>query len=87
MMMCDISGLVLLPGALFMAFMMMVSGRLFDKYGVKKLAIPGLILLVISTIPFILTGRYIYCLYYSHICYKIYWNSPCYNAITDIRNE
>ena len=46
------SGLVLLPGALMMAAMMMVSGRLFDKYGVKKLAIPGIILLTVSTIPF-----------------------------------
>lgn len=46
------SGLVLLPGALLMAVMMVVSGRLFDKYGVKKLAIPGIILLIISTFPF-----------------------------------
>ncbi|MBU3110140.1 hypothetical protein [Clostridium lacusfryxellense] len=40
------SGLVLLPGALMMAVMMLVSGRLFDRYGVKKLAITGIILLV-----------------------------------------
>ncbi|MFL0268996.1 DHA2 family efflux MFS transporter permease subunit [Candidatus Clostridium radicumherbarum] len=46
------SGLTLLPGALLMAFMMLVSGRLFDKYGVKKLAIPGIILLVIASLPF-----------------------------------
>lgn len=46
------SGLVLLPGALIMAVMMLVSGRLFDKYGVKKLAIPGIILLIIASIPF-----------------------------------
>ncbi|MEQ8197626.1 MAG: MDR family MFS transporter [Clostridiaceae bacterium] len=46
------SGLTLLPGALLMAGMMLVSGRLFDKYGVKKLAIPGIILLAVSTIPF-----------------------------------
>lgn len=47
------SGLVLLPGALIMAVMMMISGRLFDKYGVKKLAIPGIILLIIASLPFI----------------------------------
>ena len=47
------SGLVLLPGALLMAVMMLVSGRLFDKYGVRKLAIPGIILLIVGTLPFI----------------------------------
>lgn len=46
------SGLTLLPGALLMAVMMLVSGRLFDKYGVKKLAIPGIILLIIASFPF-----------------------------------
>ncbi len=46
------SGLLLLPGALIMAVMTLISGRLFDRYGAKKLAIPGLILLVMSTIPF-----------------------------------
>lgn len=46
------SGLTLLPGAVLMAIMMLVSGRLFDKYGVKKLAIPGIILLIIASIPF-----------------------------------
>ena len=46
------SGLVLLPGALIMAFVMLISGHLFDKYGAKRLVIPGVILIVISTIPF-----------------------------------
>ncbi|WP_061320124.1 MDR family MFS transporter [Clostridium botulinum] len=46
------SGLTLLPGALLMAVMMLVSGRLFDNYGVKRLAIPGIILLVIASFPF-----------------------------------
>jgi MFS family permease len=48
------SGLVLLPGALIMAVMMLISGRLFDKHGVKKLAIPGIILLVIIIYMFTL---------------------------------
>lgn len=51
------SGLVLLPGALIMAVMMLISGRLFDKHGVKKLAIPGIILLVIATLPFVNLNR------------------------------
>jgi EmrB/QacA subfamily drug resistance transporter len=46
------SGLVLLPGALLMAVAMIISGRLYDIYGVKKLAIPGIILLIIATFPF-----------------------------------
>jgi EmrB/QacA subfamily drug resistance transporter len=47
-----ISGLTLLPGALLMAFASLISGRLFDQYGAKKLAVPGVILLVIATMPF-----------------------------------
>ncbi len=46
------SGLVLLPGALIMAFVMLISGNLFDKYGAKHLVIPGVILITISTVPF-----------------------------------
>ncbi|WP_195264413.1 DHA2 family efflux MFS transporter permease subunit [Clostridium sp. 1001275B_160808_H3] len=46
------SGLTLLPGALLMAVTMLISGRLFDKYGVKKLAIPGIVLLIIASFPF-----------------------------------
>ncbi|HWQ71593.1 MAG TPA: MDR family MFS transporter [Desulfitobacteriaceae bacterium] len=46
------SSLVLLPGALTMAVMTLVAGRLYDRYGVKRLAIPGLILLAVSTLPF-----------------------------------
>lgn len=46
------SGLILLPGAVLMAIMMLVSGRLFDKIGLRKLAMPGIALLIIGTIPF-----------------------------------
>ncbi len=46
------SGLVLLPGAVIMAFVMLISGRLFDKHGAKRLVIPGITLIIISTIPF-----------------------------------
>ncbi|MEE5988498.1 multidrug efflux MFS transporter [Ligilactobacillus equi] len=47
------SGLMLLPGALMMGFMSPVTGRLFDKFGARYLAITGLTLLSIGTIPFI----------------------------------
>ena len=46
------SGLVLLPGALLLGVMMLISGRMFDKYGAKKLTIPGIMLLVIASLPF-----------------------------------
>ena len=47
------SGLLLLPGALVMGFLMPVTGKLFDRYGAKWLSIIGLIITVITTIGFI----------------------------------
>lgn len=46
------SGLVLLPGALIMGFMNPITGRLFDRYGARWLAIIGFGLLVVSTFMF-----------------------------------
>jgi len=46
------SGLVLLPGAMIMGFMNPITGRLFDRYGARWLAILGFGLLVISTFMF-----------------------------------
>ncbi|SER86959.1 drug resistance transporter, EmrB/QacA subfamily [Gracilibacillus ureilyticus] len=46
------SGLMLLPGALLMGAMNPVTGRLFDKFGGRWLAIIGLGLLVITTFLF-----------------------------------
>lgn len=43
------SGLLMLPGAIVMGLMSPVTGRLFDKYGPKILAIIGLTITVIST--------------------------------------
>ena len=47
------SGLILLPGALMIGVMSPITGRLFDRYGAKWLAISGLILLTVGTIPFL----------------------------------
>ncbi len=47
------SGVAMLPGALCMAVMNVVSGRIFDKYGPRGLAISGLSLLTISAAAFI----------------------------------
>ncbi|MCZ8537933.1 DHA2 family efflux MFS transporter permease subunit [Paenisporosarcina quisquiliarum] len=46
------SGLLMLPGALVMGFMSPITGKLFDKYGAKVLAITGMSIVVISTYYF-----------------------------------
>ena len=47
------SGLMLLPGALMMGIMSPVTGRLFDRFGARYLALTGLTLLLVGTIPFL----------------------------------
>ncbi len=47
------SGLLLLPGALLMGFMMPLAGRLFDRFGAKWLAVVGLFITIVTTIGFI----------------------------------
>lgn len=46
------SGLILLPGALLMGAMGPITGRIYDKFGARWLAIIGLLILTLSTIPF-----------------------------------
>lgn len=46
------AGLALLPGALITGLMSPITGRIFDKFGAKKLVIIGLIIIIISSIPF-----------------------------------
>ncbi|MDC3412213.1 DHA2 family efflux MFS transporter permease subunit [Aquibacillus sp. 3ASR75-11] len=46
------SGLMLMPGALLMGIMNPITGRLFDKFGARWLAIIGLSILVITTFMF-----------------------------------
>ncbi|ARI77798.1 MDR family MFS transporter [Halobacillus mangrovi] len=46
------SGLMLLPGALIMGFMNPITGRLFDKFGARWLAIIGLFILTVTTFMF-----------------------------------
>ncbi|MBU0903822.1 MAG: DHA2 family efflux MFS transporter permease subunit [Firmicutes bacterium] len=46
------SGLLMLPGALVMGFMSPVTGKLFDKYGAKVLAITGMAIVTLSTYYF-----------------------------------
>lgn len=46
------SGLVLLPGAISMAILSPITGKLFDKFGYRVLSICGLSILAIGTLPF-----------------------------------
>lgn len=43
------SGLLLLPGALVMGIMSPITGKLFDKFGPKALALTGLTIVVVTT--------------------------------------
>ncbi|HZG16635.1 MAG TPA: DHA2 family efflux MFS transporter permease subunit [Candidatus Bathyarchaeia archaeon] len=43
------SGLMLLPGGIIMGLMSPVTGRLFDRYGVKWLAVIGLVITALTT--------------------------------------
>lgn len=46
------SGLILLPGALMIGIMSPITGRLFDRYGARQMAITGMTLLTLGTVPF-----------------------------------
>lgn len=46
------SGLALLPGAAVMGLMSPVTGRVFDRFGAKWLAIPGFVLVTATTFMF-----------------------------------
>ncbi|MEG0990025.1 DHA2 family efflux MFS transporter permease subunit [Gordonibacter sp.] len=45
----SVSGLVILPGALLLGVLSPTTGKLADKYGVRNLALFGMVLLVLST--------------------------------------
>ena len=47
----SVSALIMLPASIVMAIMSPISGHLFDKFGPRVLAIPGLLAVTIFTIP------------------------------------
>ncbi|KWX78242.1 drug resistance transporter, EmrB/QacA subfamily [Paenibacillus jilunlii] len=47
------SGLLLLPGALVMGLLMPVTGKLFDRFGAKWLAVTGLLITILTTLSFV----------------------------------
>jgi len=46
------SGLLMLPGALAMGIMSPITGKLFDKYGARVLALVGLTIMIVTTYLF-----------------------------------
>src|SRR5699024_8896194 len=48
------AGITVIPGAISLAIMSLLGGRLYDKYGGKLVTIIGFILLIISTLSFYL---------------------------------
>ncbi|MGA4722241.1 MDR family MFS transporter [Fictibacillus nanhaiensis] len=46
------SGMMLLPGAIVMGIMSPITGMLFDKWGARKLAIPGLAIVTLTSFLF-----------------------------------
>ncbi|MEO5284129.1 MDR family MFS transporter [Limosilactobacillus allomucosae] len=51
------SGLTLLFGAVMMGVMSPVTGNLFDRYGARRLAMTGMFILTIGTLPFAFLTR------------------------------
>ncbi|ULL19887.1 MFS transporter [Paenibacillus sp. H1-7] len=47
------SGLLMLPGALVMGFLMPVTGKLFDRFGAKWLSVIGMVITIATTLGFI----------------------------------
>jgi EmrB/QacA subfamily drug resistance transporter len=44
------SGLIMMPGALAMAVLSPITGRLYDRFGIRPLAIVGVLLMLVSTV-------------------------------------
>lgn len=51
------SGLTLLFGALLMGIMSPITGNLFDRHGAKRLAVTGMFILTVGTLPFAFITR------------------------------
>lgn len=52
-----LAGLIMLPGAFMLGILSPISGSYYDKHGMKGLFITGVILTLISSIPFILINQ------------------------------
>lgn len=52
------SGLILLPGAIVMAIMSMISGWLYQTFGAKVLAIIGMLIVIVTTSYFVIMDEH-----------------------------
>ncbi len=70
-----ISGLVMLPGALIGAFFGLLSGKLFDKYGVRGITLLGAVVLLAGGIGYVMlqdaTPLFVACIAYTVVCLGI----------------
>lgn len=66
-----ISGLMLLPGAILMAIVAPIAGRLLDSYGIKMISFIGFSVLTLATIPMIWFNErtYKFVMDYYFVCY------------------
>ena len=52
-----VSGLIMLPGALIGAFFGLLSGKLFDRFGVRGISVTGALVLLAGGIGYVLLGN------------------------------
>lgn len=69
------TGLTLLPGALIGAFIGYFSGRLFDRWGVRKCVVPGVMIFFLGTLGFLIfdmnTDLLVICAIYTVVAFGI----------------
>ena len=52
------SGLILLPGAIVMAIMSIISGRLYETFGARVLSMIGMLIVTITTSYFVVMDEH-----------------------------
>jgi len=52
------SGLIILPGALLMGILSPISGRIFDRVGIKRMTLIGFLIIAIGTAPMMFINAY-----------------------------
>lgn len=70
-----VSGLIMLPGALLGAFFGLLSGKLFDKFGVRGIALVGAVTLTLGGVTYVFLGDatplLVACVAYTIVCLGI----------------
>lgn len=79
------SGLALLGGAIIQGIMNPITGRLFDRYGARYLAMIGLVLIVDHIYAEYIDARNKFCLYCNNPCIKNAWGGHGDDACNNSR--